>query len=170
MDSGEEKVKRKQMKISEKWDRKYLELAKYVADNWSRDPSTKVGAILVNYEHNKEFIGYNGFPRGVNDAEERYNNRELKYKMITHAEINAILKAGGMSREATLYVYPSFVPEEIGPCVCNECAKFVIQSGIKEIVSYTVTPDKIKESWIESIKISAMMCEEAGVTWRSIKE
>lgn len=152
---------------NEKWDRKYLGLAKYIADNWSKDPSTKVGAIVVNYEHNQEFIGYNGFPRGVEDAEERYNDRELKYKIVVHAEINAILKAGVFARCATLYVYPSFS----FPPVCNECAKFAIQSGIKEIVGFEPDmSDPRVQRWLNSISISKMMCEEAGITWRSLKE
>lgn len=92
------------MKISEKWDRKYLELAKYIATNWSKDPSTKVGAILVNYETKREFIGYNGFPEGVLDTPERYNDRELKYKLVVHAEVNALLKAAQYARGGTLYV------------------------------------------------------------------
>ena len=125
------------MNCNEKWDRRYLELAKYVANNWSRDPSTKVGAILVNYEYQREFIGYNGFPRGVNDSPERYADRELKYKLVSHAESNAIFKAGDYSRGSTLYVYPSFAL----PPICDNCAKLAIQSGVKEVVGYIADPD-----------------------------
>ena len=128
---------RYQMNCNEKWDRRYLELAKYVANNWSRDPSTKVGAILVNYEYQREFIGYNGFPRGVNDSPERYADRELKYKLVSHAESNAIFKAGDYSRGSTLYVYPSFAL----PPICDNCAKLAIQSGVKEVVGYIADPD-----------------------------
>lgn len=152
---------------TEKWDRKYLNLAKYVAENWSKDPSTKVGAVVVNYEHNQEFIGYNGFPIGVADTIERYNDREKKYKIIVHAEVNAILKSGKLARGATLYVYPSFS----SPPICNECAKIVIQSGIKEIVS--IEPDMSDPRtvrWFNSMEISKMMFEEAGITWRFLKE
>src|SRR6266436_5419974 len=79
-----------------------------LANRLGKDPSTKVGAVLVNYDENKEFMGYNGFPRGVHDDEERYDNREQKYKMVVHAEVNTILKAGDYARGATLYVFPSF--------------------------------------------------------------
>lgn len=151
----------------ENWDRKYLELAKYIANNWSKDPSTKVGAVCVNYDFHQEFIGYNGFPRNVNDSDERYNNRELKYKLVVHAEINAILKAGKLAKGSTLYVYPAFT----FPPICNECAKVAIQSGINEIVGYKpdLSDPRVKR-WAESISISRVMFEEAGITWREIDE
>jgi dCMP deaminase len=158
------------MKSTEKWDRKYLELAKYVANAWSKDPSTKVGAVLVNYEVGQEFIGFNGFPRGVDDSPERYADRELKYKMVVHAEVNAIQKAGQLARGSTLYVYPSFS----FPPICNECAKLAIQSGVKEVVGYEpdltgIAPSRVAR-WAESILISKTMFEESGVTWRSLIE
>ena len=152
---------------SEKWDRKYLELAKHVANNWSKDPSTKVGAVIVNYEYGREFIGYNGFPAGVDDSSERYVDRELKYKLVVHAEINSINKAGLLAKGSTLYVYPSFSL----PPICNECCKVAIQAGIKEVVGYLPDPnDPRVKRWEESIAISRMMCKEAGITWRSLEE
>jgi dCMP deaminase len=149
------------------WDKKYLELAKYIATTWSKDPSTQVGAIVVNYIYNQEFIGYNGFPKGVLDLPERYADRDLKYKMVVHAEANAIRKAGWMAKAATLYVWPSFSL----PPICNECAKLVIQAGIKEVVGYEpdLNDPRVKR-WMESISISKTMCEEAGITWRTLKE
>jgi dCMP deaminase len=155
------------MKISEKWDRKYLELAKYVANSWSHDPSTKVGAVLVNYEYGQEFIGYNGFPSGVKDLDERYANRELKYKLIVHAEINAISKAGLLAKGSTLYVYPTFSL----PPICHDCCKLAIQHQIKEVVGYYADPKSdVAKRWEESYNISKMMLEEAGITWRGLKE
>jgi len=155
------------MKCNERWDRRYLELAKYVATSWSKDPSTQVGAILVNYDFKKEFIGYNGFPEGVDDDPERYNDRELKYKLVAHAEVNAISKAGDYSIGSTLYVYPSFSL----PPICNECAKFAINRGVKEVVGYLADPnDPRVKRWEESILISRMMLTEAGVTWRGLNE
>jgi dCMP deaminase len=149
------------------WDRRYLELAKYVALNWSKDPSTKVGAIVVNHEFRQEFIGYNGFPIGVKDTPERYNDRETKYKLVVHAEANAIRKAGHLAKGATIYIWPSFSL----PPVCNECAKLVIQAGINEIVGYAPDmSDPRVQRWLESISISKMMCEEAGITWRTLTE
>jgi dCMP deaminase len=149
------------------WDRRYLELAKYVAQNWSKDPSTKVGAIVVNHDYQQEFIGFNGFPRGVQDLPERYADREMKLKLIVHAEANAIRKAGCLAKGAVLYVWPSFAL----PPVCNECAKLVIQTGIKEIVGYRPNmSDPRVQRWMESISISKTMCQEAGIVWRALEE
>jgi dCMP deaminase len=150
----------------EKWDRRYLEMAKLVS-TWSKDPSTQVGAVLVNYALRKEFVGYNGFPAGVPDEPELYADREQKYPRVVHAEVNAILKAGDFARGATLYVYPSFTL----PPVCAPCAGVVIQAGVQEIVGYSpdLTDPRVQR-WVNSIKIAEDMCRKAGITWRELKE
>jgi dCMP deaminase len=150
---------------SDKWDRRFLDLAKHVAQ-WSKDPSTKVGAVLISTD-GKEFVGYNGFPIGVLDSDDRLNNREVKYKLVVHAEVNAILKAGDKARGGTLYVWPSFSL----PPICHECCKMAIQAGVKEIVGYL--PDENDERvqrWKASISVSEEMCKEAGITYRGIPE
>lgn len=150
---------------SNKWDIRFLELAKHVAQ-WSKDPSTKVGAVLISKD-GQEFLGYNGFPRGVFDSEERLNNRELKYKLVVHAEVNAILKAGSLARGGKLYVWPSFAL----PPICNECCKVAIQAGVAEIIGYMpdMNDERVKR-WQESISISEAMCNEAGIQFRGITE
>ena len=151
--------------IPSKWDIRFLELAKHVAQ-WSKDPSTKVGAVLISSE-GREFVGYNGFPKGVLDSEERLNNREVKYKLVVHAEVNAILKAGDKARGGTLYVWPSFSL----PPICNECCKVAIQAGVKEIVGYLPNEnDERVQRWKASISISEEMCNEAGISFRGITE
>lgn len=153
------------MNPTDRWDRKYLDLAKFVS-GWSKDPSTKVGAVLVNYDIGQEFIGYNGFPRGVEDLPERYEDRELKYKLVVHAEVNAILKAGNLARGSSLYVYPSFS----FPPICNECAKVAIQAGISEIVGFKPDlNDPRVQRWLNSISVSKTMFEEAGIPWRELE-
>ncbi len=118
---------------SDKWDRFYLDLAKFVATKLSKDPSTKVGAVVVNWEKGLEFFGYNGFPPGVQDLPERYNDRSIKYPLVVHAEANALYKAGRENCQgATLYVWPAFA----FPPVCSDCGKAAIGHGIKEIVGY----------------------------------
>jgi len=145
------------------WDRRFLELAKEVS-TWSKDPSTQVGAVVVK-ERLVVGTGYNGFPRGVHDLPSRYLDRETKYKLVVHAEVNAILLAGKEAMGATLYVYPSFSL----PPVCNECCKVLIQAGIKEIIGYAPDPnDERTKRWEQSIAVSRMMCEEAGVKYRTI--
>ena len=143
-------------------------MAKFVSTK-SKDPSTKVGAIIVEPDTNLLISsGYNGFPRGVDDTPERYNDRELKYKLVVHAELNAILLAGYRAKGARLYVWPSFML----PPVCNECCKAVIQSGIKEVVGYVVDENSLNERqlrWKDAILLSRMMCEEAGVGFRGVQ-
>ena len=146
------------------WDLRFIDLAAHIS-TWSKDPSTQVGAVIVNKDRIVVGMGYNGFPRGVLDLPERYTDRDTKYKMIVHAEVNAILQAGQLAKGATLYVYPSFAE----PPICNECCKFAIQAGIKEIVGLkSHKDDERNKRWADSIAISKLMCLEAGVLWRMI--
>lgn len=144
------------MMYDPKWITRYMNLAKEIAD-WSKDPSTKVGAVLVGSDRQILSQGYNGFPRGVSDDEARYLNREQKYKLIVHAEMNSILNAalsGTRLDGATLFVY--------GLPPCCECTKAIIQSGIREV--FYSCPDTFSEKWKESLAFSSTMMEEAGVT------
>ena len=141
--------------ISTSWDRKYLNLAKEVS-SWSKDPSTKVGAVAVGNIGHILATGYNGFPRGIADTQERYDNRELKYKYVVHAEMNCIYNAthNGVSLNgATLYVW--------GLPVCSECAKGIVQVGIDRIVIpvYNGIPTK----WKDSFEETRLMFEEANI-------
>ena len=155
---------RKPIDINAKWDRRFLELAEHIS-HWSKDPSTKVGAVIVAPGNLVVGLGYNGFPRGVVDSDSRLNERETKYAMVVHAEANAILMAGDKAKGARLYVYPSFTL----PPICSECCKLVIQSGITEVVGYEPDPnDERVQRWKKSIGVSEIMCKEAGVTWRSV--
>lgn len=134
-------------------------MAKLVA-SWSKDPSRKVGAVAVR---NRRVIaqGYNGFPRGMDDDPFYYNDRPLKLKLVVHAEMNAIFNAAenGVSlKDSTLYVH--------GLPVCNDCAKGLVQVGIKRIV----TPEQdVPKHWQDSVWHSAMMFDDVGVVWDHIK-
>ena len=137
-----------------KWDKRYLALAKEVA-SWSKDPSTQVGAVTVGNKKEVLSQGFNGFPRGIVDSEDRYNNRETKYKYVVHAEMNAIYNAtySGVSLDgAVLYVY--------GLPICSECAKGIIQVGIKKVI---IEKSKELDNWNESVALSQEMFDEAGV-------
>ncbi len=133
-----------------KWDSRFLDLAKHISQ-WSKDPSTKVGAVVTDTNHRIVSVGYNGFPIGVEDTDERYNDRELKYKMIVHAERNAILFAREDLKGETMYTWP------FGPC--PQCAGMVIQSGI----SHVVFPATSNPRWFDDIELSKKMLREAGV-------
>lgn len=143
--------------INSKWDDRFMRLAREIS-TWSRDPSTKIGAVIVNDDHRILATGYNGFPRGIADTEERLNDREQKYPRIVHAELNALMNAlynGVPVKGATLYVW--------GLPICSECAKSVIQSGIGRIViTYPeYAPEKWQKQWNE---LSRPMFEEAGLS------
>ena len=85
--------------LSNKWDKRFLDLAKHIA-TWSKDPSTQVGCVVVGPDREIRSTGFNGLPRGIEDTDERLNNREIKYPMICHAEENAIMHA---ARTCLLY-------------------------------------------------------------------
>lgn len=138
-----------------KWSERYLNLAKEVS-TWSKDPSKKIGAIAVGSKGQVLSQGYNGFPRGIRDNDKRLNDRPEKYKYVVHGEMNCIYNAcnNGTSLDgATLYVY--------GLPVCCECAKGVIQVGIKKVVMQY--PDAVPQ-WEESFKTTSEMFKEAGIT------
>lgn len=133
------------------WDNKFIKLAQEIA-TWSKDPSTKVGAILVDADHNVIGTGYNGFPRGVPDDPAEYDDREIKYSKIVHGEINAILSArGNLPYAHTLYTIP-FMP-------CCRCAGIIIQAKISNVV--TIYSDN--ERWKESFAITRKMFSQAQV-------
>ena len=132
-----------------------MDLAK-VAASWSKDPSTKIGAVAIG-EKGQVLCTGNGFPRGIDDNLTRYYNRELKYKMVVHAEQNAIYNAtyNGVSLNgSTMYVHGL-------PC-CSDCAKGIIQVGVKRVIMSTpATPDRWKDSW----QLTETMFKEAGVSY-----
>jgi dCMP deaminase len=150
---------------SEKWDKRFLALAEHVSQ-WSKDPSTKVGAVLVDDKNIVVGLGYNGFARGVDDSDLRLNNRDLKYKYVVHAEVNAILMAKEKAEGSRLYVWPAFAI----PCICHDCCKTAIQAGVTEVIGYNPSPEFVERAkrWQESIDTAKSMCDEAGVKYRGL--
>lgn len=145
-----------------KWDLRFLELAKLIS-TWSKDPSTKVGAILVNDLRQVVGMGYNGFARGIADTDERLNNREVKYKFVVHAEVNAILQAGSYAWNSILYVYPTFA----APPLCADCCKAALQAGIAGVVGYKPDENDSRIArWKESTGASAEMWKEKNLFCR----
>jgi dCMP deaminase len=139
-------------------DERYLDLAKFFS-TWSKDPSTGVGAVAIGNKGQVLAQGYNGFPRRVTESPERLNNREIKYQFVVHAEMNCIYNAGYNGTQlddSTLYVY--------GLPVCNECAKGIIQVGIKRVVIPKHGPD-VPDRWKISILDTQKMFKEAGVIY-----
>lgn len=147
---------------SYKWDKKYLELSRTIG-SWSKDPSTCVGAVAIGDKGQVLAQGYNGFPRGIEDSLTRLNSRELKYKYVVHAEMNCIYNAGynGTSLDgSTMYV--------TGLPVCSECAKGLIQVGVKRVVMPYV--ENMDERWKSSWEMTKLMFDEAGVSYTFIEE
>lgn len=137
------------------WNNRYIGLAKEIS-TWSKDPSRKIGAVAVGNKGQILAQGYNGFPRGILDNADRYNDRVAKYKYVVHAEMNVIYNAtfNGISLDgARLFVY--------GLPVCYECAKGIIQVGIKEVTIFTehFVPDIWNDSWA----ITQSMFTEANI-------
>lgn len=140
-----------------KWDKRYLEIAKTVS-SWSKDPSTCVGAVLVR---DGQIIsqGYNGFPRGLCDEPGLYRSKEFKYQHIVHAEENCIYNAvynNTPIKNSKIYI--------TGLPICHNCAKVIIQCGIREVIIDSL-PNK---NWQESAVIAAKMLNECNVKYSII--
>ena len=142
------------------WDYRYLNLAKEVS-TWSKDPSTQVGAVIVGDKGQILSQGYNGFPRGIKDSKDRLNDRPTKLKLVVHAEMNCIYNASfsGVSLEnSTVYVH--------GLPVCSECAKGVIQVGVKRVIM--CYPIDIDDKWKDAFDDTQKMFDEANITYASL--
>ncbi len=144
--------------MSDKWDVRFLDLATHISE-WSKDPSTKVGCVVVGPDREIRSTGFNGFPRGILDSDDRLTDRELKYPLICHAEENAIMHAARIGlalKGCTAYV--TWPP-------CTRCARSLIQAGISEIVipSGLEIPDR----WKTDFETSMGLLREAEVLIRS---
>lgn len=139
------------------WNLRFMDLAQQVS-TWSKDPSKKIGAVVVGPKRQILSTGYNGFPRGIEDTHDRLNDRDLKYKYVVHAEMNAIYNAtytGTSLDGASMYVY--------GLPICHECAKGIIQVGIKEVfINRKSLLDK--PNWYDSYLKSKEMFDDVGIT------
>lgn len=139
------------------WDEFFMGVA-VLASKRSKDPNTQVGACIVNEDNIILSTGYNGFPMGCSDDEYPWSRdgEETKYPYVVHAELNAILNANGKSlKGARVYVY-------LFPC--NECAKAIIQAGIKEIIYIS---DKYADE--KNTIASKKMLNSAGVKLTQFK-
>ncbi len=137
------------------WDETFMQMCRVIA-NRSKDPNTQTGACIVNGDNIVVGLGYNGFPRGCSDDELPWSRDgefcDKKYAYVVHAEENAILNANADTKGAKLYC--SLFP-------CNECAKVIIQRGIKEIIYES---DKYHDDPIW--QASRRMLDMAGVKYR----
>ena len=144
------------------WDEYFMAIAKLSAMR-SKDPSTQVGACIVSIDNRILSIGYNGAPNGFCDDsfpwEREGNVLNTKYAFVCHAEMNAILNYRGSRKELeNSKIYVDLFP-------CNECAKLIIQSGIKEVIYLS---DKYKDT--DSVKASKLLFKQCGVKFKELDE
>jgi dCMP deaminase len=139
------------------WDRRFMELAQVIS-GWSKDPTTKVGCVLVR---NRRIMstGFNGLPAGIEDRAERLEDRERKLLITLHAEDNCLLGVTESPRGATLYIWP------MPPCA--HCAARIIQAGIARVVAPPPPPEQA-ERWHQSLLLSYEVLEEAGVRFETL--
>lgn len=141
-------------RTDQEWDHHFLGLA-YQVGQMSKDPSTKIGVVLVR---DKKVIscGYNGFPKGIAD-DERLHDRAQKYPRTVHAEMNAIIQAGRDAEGCTMYLYGMPGPP------CGPCAKHIIAAGISRVVT---RDGEIPERWAEDFALARDMLSEAEIPVR----
>ncbi len=144
--------------FSEKWHKRFMEVAELVK-TWSKDPSTKVGAVVVGPDREIRSTGYNGLVRGVDDNKPERLERPTKYDFFEHAERNAVYNAcliGASLKGCVIYV--TSMP-------CPDCARAIIQSGIKMVVTHKVTIDENSpaNTWRDKLIYSEEMFKEAGI-------
>ena len=140
---------------NKKWDERYLNLAEHIAQ-WSKDPSSKIGAVIIGDKGQVLSQGYNGFPRGFDDSDHLYADREFKLDHVIHAEMNCIYNASfsGISLDgATLYVH--------GLPICHQCSLGVIQVGIKRVIMKS----RDSERWRTSFEKTKANFKMAGVIY-----
>ncbi len=135
-----------------KWDQRFLGLAAHVAQ-WSKDPSTQVGAVIVDEKNRVVSLGFNGFPRGVED---RDMPREQKLLRTIHAEVNALLFARQDVEGCTMYVtHPP----------CAQCAAKIVQAGIRCVVWDKVSPEFF-DRWADDINAALAIYDEADMEYK----
>ena len=138
------------------WDNYFLEIADVVRRK-SKDNSTKCGAVIVGPDNQIVTTGFNGFPRGIEEADPKRWTRPLKFKFVEHAERNAIYNAarfGVALSGCTLYLVGFASP-------CTECAKAIIQSGIVRVAGRAYK--SVSETWIDDLTLAGTLLKEAGV-------
>jgi len=140
--------------VWDKWDKRFIELAEHVAQ-WSKDPSTQVGAVIVDNNNRIISLGFNGYPQHIPDDD--LHDRNSKLAKILHGEINALLFAQRSLEGCVIYVWP------MAPC--SQCASAIIQSGIKRVG--TIKPNKeLQKRWGDKMEITEGMFEAANVELR----
>lgn len=137
-----------------KWDHRFLEMAQLVA-SWSKDPSTKTGAVIAAPDRSVLSVGFNGFPKGMPDGPELYEDRNEKYSRIVHCEVNALLHVHGtVPIGSTLYTVPFMS--------CDRCVVQMLQAGIRRFVAPACKDPEKLERWSEAFTRTRRYIKECG--------
>jgi dCMP deaminase len=151
------------------WDTHFINLALTHA-SMSKDPATQVGAVIVGADREIVSAGFNGFPRGIADTEERLSNRSTKLQLMVHAEMNAILAAARLGhpiKGCTLYFAATDDTNLVwGGPPCSRCTVEIIQAGIAAIVSPPAKP--LPSKWHNNLIFARALLTEAGITYREV--
>lgn len=148
---------------SQKWDIRFLDIARLIS-TWSKDPSTQVGAVAVNFQRRILAQGYNGFPSGAKDDSMLYEDRLTKYSRIVHAESNIIYNACNFRvglQNSTIFVF--------GMYPCPECIKALVQVGMSRVV-FQVGCSENREKWKDDFEVSKRILHELRIGYTHYKE
>lgn len=155
--------------MSNRWDRHFLNMALLNA-SMSKDPNTRVGAIIVGPDREIRSAGFNGFPRGIIDTPERLADRETKLRIVVHAELNAVLNAarvGIPTLGCTLYLAATDNTGMVwGGPPCTRCTVELIQAGITRIVSYE--RKSVPSRWHDDIAFAGSLLDEVGIEFLEV--
>lgn len=155
--------------MSNRWDVHFLDLAATHA-RMSKDPSTRVGSVIVGPDREIRSVGFNGFPRGIEDTYARLHDRDTKLKLVVHGEMNAILAAARVGiplKGCTLYLSATDDSGKIwGGPPCTRCTVEIIQAGITEIVSWPVKD--VPSKWHDDLTVARSLIDEACILYREI--
>ena len=153
--------------MTARWDKHFIKLALLCA-TMSKDPRTRVGAVIVGPDKEVRSTGFNGFPRGIADTHERLHDKTEKLRLVVHAEVNAILNAARVGiplSGCTLYLAATDDTGGVwGGPPCTRCSLDVIQSGIIGVVSLPFKGDV--SSWAADVASAGLLLAEAGVNYR----
>lgn len=149
-----------------RWYDHWIGMARYISRK-SKDRSTKCGAVIVDEYNCEVSSGYNGFPEGIDDENDLYHERPLKYDMTEHAERNAIYAAAagrGGTRGCTMYLTHNPVSG-----ICCACARAIIRAGIKKVIGPSERFEGSGVQWMNDMRTAYHMLKEAGVEIRYIQ-
>lgn len=156
--------------MNERWDKHFIQLCVDHA-RMSKDPSTKVGSVIVGPDREVRSVGFNGFPRGIEDSIDRMSDRETKLALVVHGEMNAVLAAARVGiplKGCTMYLAATDSSGVVwGGAPCTRCTVEVIQAGIVEVVSLPFKD--VPSRWREDTERAKSLLAEAGVIFREVE-